>query len=201
MVREALEEAERSGTFVDCSRLSSVNVDLRYGTTNNLLGQDVYGGYQKVLLHPLAAQKFQLANDILAAERPNLRFLVFDALRPQRAQEAFWSIVAGTPQETYFAHPVKGSLHSFGFALDLSLCSAQEELDMGTGFDDLRPLAEPCKEQDYLRLGELNSLQIENRKLLRQIMIRAGFSSIRQEWWHFDALPPHEVRQNYKRVP
>jgi D-alanyl-D-alanine dipeptidase len=199
--REALEKAARHPDFRDLSALPNIRVDLRYGSTNNLLGRDVYGSFQRLLLHEIAAEKFERAAALLAEEYPAWKFLVFDALRPQSAQEAFWALVKGTEQQPYFADPARGSLHSYGFAIDLSLLNAQgNELDMGTGFDDLRELAEPRKEQDFLARGELTQTQIKNRGILRSLMERAGFLQLPTEWWHFDALPGAEVRANYQRV-
>jgi D-alanyl-D-alanine dipeptidase len=199
--REALERAATQAEFEDLTSLPQVKVDLRYGTTNNLLGRDVYGGYQKVLLHREAAKKFRRAAELLAERAPALHFVVFDALRPQAAQIQFWEIVKGTPQQPYFADPAKGSIHSFGFAIDLSLLDAHgKELPMGTEFDDLSPLAEPRREEEFLREGKLTAEHLKNRRLLRSLMEEAGFLSIPHEWWHFDALPPAEVRARFKIV-
>lgn len=199
--REALERAAAQAEFEDLTSLPQVKVDLRYGTTNNLLGRDVYGGYQKVLLHREAARKFRKAAELLAKRAPELHFVVFDALRPQAAQLQFWEIVKGTPQQPYFADPAKGSIHSFGFAIDLGLLDSQgRELSMGTEFDDLSPLAEPRREEEFLKEGKLRPEHLKNRRLLRSIMEEAGFLSIPHEWWHFDALPPAEVRARFKIV-
>jgi len=197
--RQALEAAALHPDFSDLSELANVQVDLRYGSTNNLLGIDVYGGYQRVLLHREAAEKFRLASKILSERYPALSFLVFDALRPQAAQIQFWDLVKSTPQQQYFADPSKGSIHSFGFAIDLSLIDTSgQELNMGTEFDDLSPLAEPKREEEFLRSGKLTSLQLENRLLLRSLMVEAGFIPLPHEWWHFDALPPADVRARFR---
>lgn len=199
--REALERAAAQPEFEDLTPLPQVKADLRYGTTNNLLGRDVYGGYQKVLLHREAAAKFRIAASLLTERAPELQFVVFDALRPQTAQIQFWEIVKGTPQQPYFADPAKGSIHSFGFAIDLGLLDSRgRELPMGTEFDDLSPLAEPRREEEFLQEGKLTAEHLKNRRLLRSIMVDAGFLSIPHEWWHFDALPPAEVRARFKLV-
>lgn len=198
--REALENAAKHPDFRDVTDFPGVKVDLRYGTTNNLLARDVYGGYQRVILHKIAAEKFFQATKLLQARRPDLHFLVFDALRPQTAQIEFWNLVKGTPQQPYFADPAKGSIHSFGLAIDLSFCDGQGEIGMGTEFDDLSALAEPRQEETFFQNGKLSRQHLENRRLLRAIMTEAGFLSIPHEWWHFDALPPSEVRANYRIV-
>ncbi len=199
-VREALEAAGQNPLYVDLTSLPNVRVDLRYGTSNNVLGRDVYGGFQRVLLHTLAAEKFRAAASLLAARAPELAFVVFDALRPQAAQLEFWNLVKGTSQQSYFADPQKGSLHSYGFAIDLSLLKQGRELDMGTPFDDLSDLAQPKKEGEFLASGALKAEQVANRKILRTIMEEAGFLQLPHEWWHYDALPGAEVRAKYARV-
>jgi zinc D-Ala-D-Ala dipeptidase len=198
--RESLELAAKNADFCDLTNLSGIQVDLRYGTTNNLLKKDVYGGYQRVLLHRIAGDKLKKATALLKSQKPEYDFLVFDALRPQAAQIEFWNLVKNTPQQPYFADPAKGSIHSFGFAIDLGLIFQGKELEMGTEFDDLSPLAEPRREEEFLKSGKLSTVALENRRLLRSVMEQAGFSSIPHEWWHFDALPPAEVRANFRIV-
>ncbi|HEY8279498.1 MAG TPA: M15 family metallopeptidase [Bdellovibrionota bacterium] len=197
--REALEAALRDKEFADVSDLPNVVVDLRYGTTQNLLNRDIYGGFQRALLHKVAAEKFRQSTLLLADRHPALRFLIFDALRPLAAQREFWNLVKGTPQQPFFADPAKGSIHNFGFALDIGLVDAQgAELDMGTGFDDLTELAGPENEERMIREGRLSRVQADNRLVLRSVMEASGFLQLPHEWWHYDALPPAEVRANYK---
>lgn len=193
---QSLERALSHPDYVDLSDLPNVVVDLRYGTLNNLLQKDVYGGFQRVLLHKIAAEKFKLASHALDKK---FKFIVFDALRPRTAQVEFWNLVKGTAQQIYFADPAKGSLHSYGFAIDLGLLDARgEELDMGTHFDDLTPLAEPRREKEFLDTGKLTDEQWKNRQILRTVMDQAGFSQLPHEWWHYDALPGDEVRARFQ---
>lgn len=194
---ESLERALNHPDYEDLSGLKNVVVDLRYGSTNNLLGKDVYGGFQRVLLHKIAAEKFKIASQKLPSA---YQFLVFDALRPQSAQIQFWNLVKGTPQQPYFADPDKGSVHSFGLAIDLGLLRDGKELDMGTPFDDLSALSEPSREQEFLQNGKLSAAQLNHRKILRAVMEEAGFLQLPHEWWHYDALPPQEVRAKFQRL-
>ena len=199
--RESLESALLNPQFEDLSDLPNVRPDLRYGTKQNLLHKDVYGGFQRVILHREAAAKFREASRILAERYPGYVFAVYDALRPQAAQIEFWNLVRNTPQEHYFADPQKGSIHSFGFAIDLGLLDPQgKELDMGTHFDDLTDLSEPQLEADFLASGELTKGQHANRLILRTVMAEAGFLQLPHEWWHYDALPPAVVRSCYSRL-
>ncbi|MGZ3670306.1 MAG: M15 family metallopeptidase [Bdellovibrionota bacterium] len=198
--RQALEAALRDPDFVDLSSLPNVRVDLRYGSKRNLLGRDVYGGFQKALMHKEAAAKFKVASDLLAASHPALNFLIFDALRPQTAQVQFWELVRDTPQQPFFADPARGSIHSYGFAVDLGLATANgAELDLGTPFDDLTELAGPQNEDAMLAAGRLSRAQLDLRLTLRSAMEGAGFIQLPHEWWHYDALPAAQVRATYRR--
>jgi D-alanyl-D-alanine dipeptidase len=99
------------------------------------------------------------------------------------------------------ADPARGSIHSFGMALDLTILDPEgRELDMGTGFDDLTELSHPALEADMLARGAITPEQIANRELLRGAMFQAGFVGINSEWWHFDCGDRVQVRAAYTRV-
>lgn len=187
--------------FVELGPADGLLIDLRYASADNIMGRNLYGAFDTLLLHAVAAAKLREAARLLAARRPDLRLLVFDGLRPNRIQRVFWDEVRGTPRQPYVADPAIGSLHGFGFAVDLSLADAGgRELDMGTPFDDFTPLAEPRREQAFLAEGRLTREQVEGRVLLRQVMENAGFLPLPIEWWHFDALPADQVRLRYPLV-
>jgi D-alanyl-D-alanine dipeptidase len=127
--------------------------------------------------------------------------LVLDALRPQRVQEQLWEALDGTDLRSYIADPVRGSIHSFGMAVDLTILDENgNELDMGTGFDDLTERSHPALELLLLQRGEISVQQIANRQLLRDAMFQAGWVGINSEWWHFDCGDRVQVRKNYARV-
>ena len=187
--------------FVDLSDDPAILVDLRYASTRNFVGRNVYGGFDRLVLHDIAAAKLRAAATLLARRRPDLRLLVFDGLRPNRIQRIFWDMVRGTPQQAYVGDPAVGSVHGFGLAVDLSLADSQgRELDMGTPFDDFSPLAEPRLEARFLASGALDRQQIDNRLLLRHAMEEAGFIALPIEWWHFDAVPAETARARFSLV-
>ena len=185
-------------------RLSSIDgiaVDLRYATPDNFVGRDLYSPLDCGFLHQDAAAALERAVAWLRAHRPEYTVLVLDALRPQRVQEQLWQALQGTDLLGYIAEPTRGSIHSFGMALDVTLLDAQgRELDMGTGFDDLSARSHPAKEAEMLARGELLAQQIENRSWLRDAMFQAGFVGINSEWWHFDCGDRLMVRRDYARV-
>ncbi len=187
--------------FVHLSTLPRLAIDLRYASPRNLLGHDLYAPHDCAWLHVQAAQALQRANEWLARERPELRLLVLDAVRPQRVQEQFWARVQGTPMQAYFAPPERGSIHSFGMAVDLTLIDAQgHELDLGTPFDDTSELAHPALEHEHATSGRLNAEQLARRRLLRSAMLHGGWQPIATEWWHFDCGDREEIRRRWRRI-
>lgn len=176
-------------------------VDLKYSSPDNFIGQDVYGDLDKCFLQKEAAAKLAAAQRKLTELRPGWRLLVFDGARPRRIQARFFAIVEGTPQQQYVADPARGSIHNYGAAVDLTIVDAGgRELDMGTPFDFFGELAQPKLESEFLARGKLTRDQLDNRLLLRNVMTSAGFRPISNEWWHFDAFPPKEVRARYKII-
>ncbi|MRW90270.1 D-alanyl-D-alanine dipeptidase [Duganella sp. FT80W] len=181
--------------------IAGIAVDLRYATADNFVGRDLYSPLDCGWLHQDAAAALERAVAWLAARKPEYRLLVLDALRPQRVQEQLWDALQGTDLLDYIAEPTRGSIHSFGMALDLTLLDAHgRELDMGTGFDDLSELSHPALEATLLASGELTPQHIENRRWLREAMLHNGWQGIRTEWWHFDCGDRIDVRQRYARV-
>jgi zinc D-Ala-D-Ala dipeptidase len=161
----------------------------------------MYAGFNRAFLHRLAHEKLVKAVKNLRDLHPEYKLVIFDSLRPRSVQYLLWEKVKGTAQERYVANPERGSIHNFGFALDLSIQDEKgNELDMGTSYDDFTPLAEPRKEQQFLKEGKLTEAQLANRRLLRKVMEDAGFISLPVEWWHFDALPSAEVRMNHRII-
>ncbi len=186
--------------YLDVSTIPGVVVDLRYASTNNFTGKNVYGDFRTAYLHEIAHAKLFKAAERLSELKPGFTLVVFDTLRPAWAQEILFSHVAGTPQEPYIANPKEGSVHSYGFAVDLSILDDRNmELDMGTGFDDFSELSEPQLEEKFEKEGRLSSAHLANRGLLREVMTYAGFIQAPNEWWHFDALALHEIKGRYPR--
>jgi D-alanyl-D-alanine dipeptidase len=187
--------------FSHLSRLRGVPFDLRYAGRNNFAGRCLYGRLDCAWLRREAALGLEAAADWLQAQRPGWRILVLDALRPQRVQEAIWLDVAGTPQQEYFANPERGSIHSFGMAVDVTLLSpAGAEADMGSGFDEMTLLSHPALHAQHLASGALSAAQVAERDCLLQAMQHGGFVGIPNEWWHFDHGDREHVRRQLPRI-
>jgi D-alanyl-D-alanine dipeptidase len=106
---------------------------------------------------------------------------IFDAFRPSEAQWILWKQF---PQPGFFADPRKGSPHSRGVAVDLTLADEHgTELEMGTGFDDLT-------ERAHHACLEVSPAAQRNRAILLGLMTAAGWDFYRNEWWHYQLYNP-----------
>lgn len=195
---------EDTASHPDFRRLSSlagIAVDLRYAGTGNFVGRNLYGSLDCAWLHRVAAEGVEHATALLAREAPGYRLLVLDALRPHRVQIELWDFLEGTDLRQYVSDPARGSIHSFGMAVDATLLDPQgREVDMGSGFDEMIELSHPRLEEQHLASGALTREQLRHRELLRTVMARSGFQGIANEWWHFDMLDRQHVRQHFTRV-
>lgn len=183
------------------STIAGLRVDLRYASADNFAGRDLYSPLDLAFLHRDAAAALERSVAWLAWARPGHGLLVLDALRPQRVQEQLWAVLAGTELERYLAPPSRGSIHSFGMAVDVTVVGPEGgELDMGTPFDGLDEKSHPAHEARFLASGEITPAQVANRELLRAAMREGGWQGISTEWWHFDCGDRALVRANYARV-
>lgn len=195
------EDVPHHPDFRPLAGLCGVAFDLRYASTNNFVGRVLYAGLDCAWLRREAAQGLESAAAWLADARPGYTLLVLDALRPQRVQQAIWTDVAGTPAQAYFADPARGSIHSFGMAVDVTLRDAQGvESDMGSGYDEMNLRSHPMLDAEHLALGVLSVAQLTERGWLHAAMARGGFRAIATEWWHFDHGDRDAVRCDLPRV-
>lgn len=183
------------------ARLPGVVVDLKYASRDNFMGQDVYGGLRRCFLVAEAADKLAAAHALLQQRAPMLTFVLWDCARPRRVQRIMWDLVKDTPSRSYVANPhtKTGSIHNYGCAADMSLWDEAKgaPVDMGTPYDFFGKLAEPRHELTFLKQGKLSAEQLANRLLLREVMLRAGFLVIPNEWWHFNCFDNATVRRRY----
>lgn len=158
------------------SFIPTIEVDLKYATTDNFTGQIVYN-FNCCLLHIDVALRLR---DVQAElETVGLGLKIWDGFRPVAAQWKFWELV---PDERYVSDPRKGGRHTRGTAVDLTLITIDgQELLMPSDFDDFSEKAH----HDYMGGSEE---AINNREYLREIMERNGFIVLPTEWWHFDLI-------------
>jgi zinc D-Ala-D-Ala dipeptidase len=160
--------------FVDVIALDpTIALDVRYATANNFTKAQIYD-CPACLLRPEAAQKIVKIHQSLRKQGLGLK--MFDCYRPRPYQQRLWDKV---PNPDYVTPPAKGSMHSRGAAVDLTIVNAQgDEMDMGTEYDFFGKEA-------HFDYTNLSAKVLENRQMLRRVMENNGFQGIRTEWWHF----------------
>lgn len=199
--RVRCEDLPQQTEFVRLADVPGISVDLRYASANNFVGRVLYADLDCAWVHRDAAAALTQVGARLARTHPELRLLVLDALRPHRVQEMLWRHLEGTDLRPYLADPARGSVHSFGLAVDVTLLGAEgREMDMGTGFDDLSELSHPDLEAAHVQQGRLSTAQVANRHILRDAMCQQGFRGIHSEWWHFDFGDREVIRRERTRV-
>lgn len=152
---------------------SSIKLDIRYATENNFTKSIIYD-CPKCFLRPDVAKALVAVHKRLKAKGLGLK--VFDCYRPSPYQQKLWDKV---PNPNYVTPPKKGSMHSRGAAVDLTIIDKNgKELDMGTTYDFFGEEAHHSYTKHTAKVNE-------NRKLLKSMMEAAGFKSIRTEWWHY----------------
>ncbi|MDV6168448.1 D-alanyl-D-alanine dipeptidase [Flavobacterium sp. DG1-102-2] len=154
---------------------------MAYADTANFMHQKIYP-CARCFLRPEVAVALEEANRI--AKDKGFTLVVYDCYRPYGYQKVMYDIV-NDPR--YVAPPGKGSNHNRGRAVDLSLADENGSLlDMGTPFDDFTA-------KSHYEAEGLSKEARRNRKALRSIMKKAGFTPYNNEWWHFDYK-----KQNYE---
>ena len=150
-----------------------VELALAYAAPGNLTGKAIYR-HSACWLHPDAAAA--LTRAIALAGELDLKFRIFDAYRPVEAQWALWR---HNPDPDFLADPRRGSPHSRGVAIDLTLIDeAGNALEMGTPFDAFTPLS-------HHGSTEIPVAAQQNRLILLGLMTQAGWDFYRNEWWHY----------------
>jgi D-alanyl-D-alanine dipeptidase len=155
----------------------TIHLDIRYATSNNLVGRPVYAEARAFLQRP-AAEAVVRAHRSL--KKWGYGLLIFDGYRPWSVTKIFWDV---TPPEKrgFVANPAEGSKHNRGCAVDLSLYDLKtgHEVEMPSVYDEM-------SERAYPHYSGGTAEQRARRNLLRAAMEREGFTVYPKEWWHFD---------------
>ena len=155
--------------------IPGIKTDFKYAKEDNFTHTILYPSITTTYLRRPVALALREVQEELATQKLALK--IWDAYRPYAVTKRMWDLIK---DERYVADPSKGSGHNRGIAVDLTIISTQngKELDMGTGFDNFSDSAH----HSFRYLPE-NVLQ--NRSLLRALMIRNGFVPLETEWWHY----------------
>ena len=188
--------------FVDVQTLdSTIQVDLKYSSTDNFMGVNMYGDLYKAYFRPEIAQMVVDAQKYLKEVNPEYTLVIYDAARPLSAQRMMYEKVQGTKFSQYVAKPVNGGgYHNYGCAVDVTILYKGEPLDMGAGFDEFSTLSHINNESYNLKIGKLSQEAYNNRQILRKVMRKAGFNTYRCEWWHFQHYSKKYMRSNFKSI-
>lgn len=194
--------------LVDIEMLDDeILVELKYSTTDNFVGEDMYLDLERAYLEESFAERVVEAQRLLKSRYPEYTLLIYDAARPISVQRYMRSIVEGTPFQNFVADGSRGGRHNYGVAVDLTIAHADgTPLDMGAGFDDFSDAAAvkgtPDTDDITTRTIDVyreyvNSLALSgvitfeaahNRILLLKVMCEAGLVPYRREWWHFEEI-------------
>ena len=192
-------------TLVSVSEFnSSIFWDLKYATSDNFMHRRLYDTMTCVYVQKEVAERLAKCQHYLSRKYPNYHLLVYDGVRPLSVQWEMWNAldsIKPIERVKFVSNPKNGSVHNFGAAVDITICDENKvPLDMGAFYDDMRKIAYPGLEQQFIASGELTQKHIENRKLLRKVLRNQGFMNIETEWWHFNAYPRIVAKRTFEII-
>ncbi len=173
--------------------VSDVILEIRYYSTYNFVGERIDGYEEPIgIITRDAANALKEVSDELVSK--GYRLKIYDAYRPQKAVTSFikWSRNSDERMRPYFypqqdkltlferGYIAEKSSHSRGSTIDVTLVdmTTGKEVDMGGTFDYFGEIS-------HSNYQQITDEQYQNRKLLRDTMVKYGFLPIQSEWWHF----------------
>lgn len=183
---------DKSDFVLISSAIDDAAFDIRYYSPNNFTGNkiDGYKAPRAYITKEALAALVKAAEDLRAQ---GYRLLIWDAYRPQKAVDNFVRWI-NDPEDmgdkSFYPDLQKSDLlagqyimeksgHTRGSTVDLTIIKKDGGfVDMGGTFDLFSEISHP----DYQNLSDE---QKNNRKILRDAMLNAGFNPLDSEWWHF----------------
>ncbi|WP_460218128.1 M15 family metallopeptidase [Psychroserpens sp. MEBiC05023] len=174
--------------------IKDIDIELRYFTTNNFVGDTIEGYHANTLiLTQQAANALKKVQDEL--QQQNLCLRIYDGYRPQKAVNHFirWAqdLNDTINKQQFYPDVEKRHLfreeyiasrsgHSRGSTVDLTIVNGNtnEPLDMGSPYDFFG-------KESWVDHPELTKEQKANRQLLQKVMLKHNFRNYPKEWWHF----------------
>ncbi len=192
-------------TLVEVSEFNkAIFWELKYATSDNFMHRILYDTMTCVYVQKEVAERLAKCQHYLSRKHPDYHLLVYDGARPLSVQWEMWNALDSIPpfqRVKFVSNPKNGSVHNYGAAVDITICDQNKKpLDMGAFYDDIRKIAYPGLEQEFIKSGELTPKHIENRKLLRKVLRNQGFMNIETEWWHFNAYPRIVAKRTFELV-
>ncbi|MBR6298304.1 MAG: M15 family metallopeptidase [Candidatus Gastranaerophilales bacterium] len=183
---------DKSGFAPVYSVIDDAVYDIRYYSPYNFTGNKIQGYKAPVAyMTKEALDALSVAADDLRQQ--GYRLLIWDTYRPQKAVDNFVKWINDPEDEgnkTFYPKLKKSDLlkgnyimeksgHTRGSTIDLTIIKRDGSfVDMGGTFDLFSEISHP----DYKKLTKE---QKNNRKILHNAMIKAGFKEIDSEWWHY----------------
>lgn len=174
--------------------IPDLEVELRYFTSNNFVG-DTIDGYKanSLIITKETAEALNKVQQEL--QQQNLCLKIYDGYRPQRAVDHFmrWAKdLNDTVNKQQFYPDVEKrylfreeyiatrSGHSRGSTIDLTIIDGMtsEPLDMGSPYDFFG-------KESWVNYTDFSEDQKANRQLLQAVMLKHNFRNYAKEWWHF----------------
>ena len=177
---------------------ASILVELKYAGTDNFVGSNMYGSLRKAYFRPEIAKALAAVQRELRRIDSHLSLIIYDAARPQSAQQLMWDVVKDTRYRRYVAKPNRGGHHNFGIAVDLSIARDGVPVDMGSDFDSFSEVSHIDNEASLLRRRLITREALDNRRLLRRLMRAQGFTTYRREWWNFQQYDINYARRTFR---
>ncbi len=176
------------------NEIPTIQIELRYFSKNNFVGERI-DGYQKevLILSKEAVDALKLVQYKL--NKKGLGLNIFDGYRPQRAVNHFykWALDVNDTlmKQQFYPNELKRDLfkngyiatksgHTRGSTLDVTLIDLKtgNEIDMGSPYDFFG-------QESWVTFDMLTVKQKRNRNQLQKIMLANGFRNYQKEWWHF----------------
>ena len=199
-------EIERRFIAAQLANVSIIDPTIQVDLVNsdpekNFFRVNFYDGLNRAYLQKEIALKLAGAQKILKKNHPEYSLQILDAARPRSVSWAMYEEMKGTMFEKFVADPEKGSMHNYGVAVDITIVNKEgEEIDMGIS-PFRRSTIRIYWDYALKKLGIYpTEEQINNRKILSDTMIEAGFIPLSFEWWHFDGMEKEKARKIYKIV-
>ena len=197
-----IEEKFMQAGLIDVHTIDkSIKVNLvNSNPKNNYFRENYYNGLKKAYLQEKIAIKLSIAQKHLKSKFPKYSLMIMDAARPRSISQLMYDKMKGTKFEKFVANPQKGSMHNYGIAVDITIIDMNEkEIDMGFS---------PFYKGDLLiywnyakkKIFNLSDKQKQNRKLLAEVMKKAGFIPLSFEWWHFNGVSKKKARRQYSII-
>jgi D-alanyl-D-alanine dipeptidase len=152
--------------------------DQKWATSASLVGRPLYRAPRLLLQRPVAEAIVRI-NQKLGQQ--GFRLKLYDAYRPLWVTQLLYRLAPEASRKGFLASPTLGSRHNRAAAVDCTIVDSN-------GRDLRMPSPYLCfDERAYRRTTGLDPQVLNNLQFLTRVMASEGFTTINEEWWHYDA--------------